>query len=134
MYKFFPRIYFPKFEALLYFRALHSRSTCICVLFSTSCFSVEKLTEDAYLRNVVINKLLFSEQIVSTMKNNYHKKIGICSLLYFDLEKEIFHANISLRFRKNSGSLWILVLKCLFKEKKISKWFFWICFDKKLRV
>ena len=37
---------FPKFEALadLYFRALHSRFTCICVLFSTSCFSVEKIT------------------------------------------------------------------------------------------
>ena len=42
-------MHFPKLEALadLYFRALHSRFTCICVLFSTCCFSVEKLPEDA---------------------------------------------------------------------------------------
>ena len=42
---------FPKLKALadLYFRALHSRFTCICILFSSSCFSVEKLPEDAKL-------------------------------------------------------------------------------------
>ena len=54
---------FPKLEALadLYFRALNSRFTCICVLFQYPVFQQRKLPEDAVnkAKRCNANKMLF---------------------------------------------------------------------------
>ena len=73
-------------EALadLYFRALHSRFTCICILFTSSCFSVEKLPEDASLakrRNKYKSTIIFITNCLDNAEYTF------LSLLYRKYEK-----------------------------------------------
>ena len=86
--------HFPKLEAFAdsYFRALHSRFTCICILFSSSCFSVEKLPEDAKLakrRNKYKSTVVFviSENFIIVKNCNLQKccfyKLGYYTLCAF---------------------------------------------------